>query len=286
MRVKVLGSAAGGGFPQWNCRCSNCRRYREGTFAGPARTQAQIAVSADADSWHLLNASPDLRAQIEAEPALHPARGLRHSPIASVALTSAELDQALGLLLLREWHAFQVYATAAVRTALLDRNAMFHVLERAPGQVCWNDVAPCAPFELARSGIAAVAIPAAGDAVSALIVRHGAGTLAYVPSAPAVPDAWLEWLDASDLLFFDGTFWSGDELIRVQGGGRTAREIGHLPVGGPDGALARLACLERPRKFFIHVNNTNPMLDEDGPERREVRNAGWEVASDGMEFEI
>jgi len=283
MRVKVLGTAAGGGFPQWNCRCSNCRRFREGAFAGPARTEAQVALSADGVSWHLLNASPDLRAQIEAEPALHPARGLRHSPIASVVLTSADIDQALGLLLLREWHSFEVYATPAVRRTLLDRNAMFQALQRVPGQVSWIDIMPCEPFEPARSGITVTAIPAAGEAVSALIVRHAGGALAYIPGAPSAPDAWLEWLDSCDLVFFDGTFWSDDELIRIHGGGRTAREIGHLPVPA---AIERLARLKHPRKFFIHVNNTNPMLDEDGPERRQVRAAGWELASDGMEFAI
>lgn len=298
MRVKVLGAAAGGGFPQWNCRCSNCRKLRQGDFAGAPRTQAQLAVSAVDGAWCLVNAAPDLRAQIEATPELQPREGLRHSPIASVILTGAELDQALGLLLLRESQALRVYATAAVRRILLEDNSMFGMLQRYAGQAEWSDIQPGAPFEPAH-GIRAtpLAVPGGypiyvngsrlaglppGEAVLALLLEG----LAFFPNAPCVDEAWLPCMESSDVLLFDGTFWSDDELIRVQGSGRTARQMGHLPISGSGGTLERLAGLRHPRKLFIHVNNTNPILDPESREYAQVREAGWEVAQDGMEFEL
>jgi pyrroloquinoline quinone biosynthesis protein B len=303
MRVKVLGAAAGGGFPQWNCRCLNCRRLRQGALRGVARTQAQLALSAG-EGWCLVNASPDLRVQIESAAELQPREGLRHSPISSVVLTCAELDQVLGLLLLRESQTLRVYATGAVRRILLEDNSMFGMLQRYPGQVTWCDIEPDAPFSPLR-GIRClpVAVPGgyplyvsgarrkplpAREAVLALYLESTASgrRLAYFPGAPSVDPAWLPGLEQSEVLLFDGTFWSDDELRRVQGGGRTAREMGHLPIGGAGGTLESLAGLPHTRKLFIHVNNTNPILDEDSPEYAAVRHAGWEVARDGMEFEL
>ena len=303
MRVKILGAAAGGGFPQWNCRCSNCRRLRQGSFQGTPRTQAQLAFSADDRNWYLVNASPDLRAQIESTPDLQPQEAQRHSPVRAVILTCAELDQVLGLLLLRESQTLRVYATRAVRRILLEDNSMFGMLRRYPGQVSWCDMLPGEPIEIdPRIRCAPLALPGGypfyvggsrlaqsppGEAVLALLLESSdGGKLAYFPGAPRVEEAWLPWMEQSDVLLFDGTFWTDDELIEVQGSGRTARQMGHLPVSGAGGALERLAGLRHPRKLFIHVNNTNPILDEESPAYRQVRDAGWDVARDAMEFAL
>jgi pyrroloquinoline quinone biosynthesis protein B len=307
VRVKVLGSAAGGGFPQWNCACSNCRRIREGSLRGSARSQAQVAVSADGDSWYLLNASPDLPRQIESFPALHPARRPRETPIAAFVLTSGDLDQVLGLILLRESQPLRVYAARSIRTLLIGNNIIFGMVR---DQISWDEIVPEREFELASvggasSGIRCLPFSLAGnypyyvsrELASSLESREAlvglelaplkaGGKLVYMPAAPGVDGGWLERLANCDLLLFDGTFWSDDELVQVRGGSRTARQMGHIPISGPGGSLERLAGLERPRKIFIHVNNTNPILDQDSREYRCVRDSGWEVARDGEEFEL
>ena len=306
MRVRILGSAAGGGFPQWNCACSNCRRIRAGGFRGSPRTQVQVAVSSDDTNWFLLSASPDLPRQIEAFSKLHPSTQSRQTPIAAFVLPGADLDQILGLILLRESQPLRVYATPSIRGIIMDNNIIFAMVRK---QITWDDLTPGVEFELAsvngtKSGIRclpfaltgnyphyldpalAASLPAA-DALLGLRLQSPSGRrLVYMPGAPAIEASWLDHLEACDLLLFDGTFWTDDELIRIQGAGRTARQMGHMPVSGPDGSLARLAHLQRPRKVYIHVNNTNPILDEDSPEYRSVRDAGWEVAHDGMEFEL
>jgi len=306
MLVKILGSAAGGGFPQWNCACLNCRALRAGTFHGKARTQTQLAISADGRLWFLLGASPDLRAQIEGTLALHPRDGIRQSPIAGVVLANADLDHVLGLLLLRELQPLRVYATASVRRILHDDNTMFRMLQRVPEQVVWTDFRPKEEFALCNakgedSGLRSSTLPLGThypayvgqtrqsqlnpqESSLAFILRSPAGArLAYLPAVPQVDDALLRQLDAADLLLFDGTFWSDDELIRVQGSGQSAQEMGHVPV---ETTLNRLAGLRRPRKIFIHINNTNPMLDEASAQFRQVRDAGWEIAEDGWQFEL
>jgi pyrroloquinoline quinone biosynthesis protein B len=308
MRIKILGSAAGGGFPQWNCACANCSAVRTGTFAGRARTQAQVALSNDGETWFLLGASPDLRSQIEATPELHPAEGVRISPISGVVLTSADLDHILGLLLLRELQPFRVFATASVLQILREDNSLFGMLNRVPRQVDWSTIVPGSPFELnsvdgPRSGVFATAIPLgtrypayvtptragqlqANEAVTGLVVESSGKRLAYLSAVGRIDDVLIERLENMDVLLFDGTFWSDDELIRVESSGATARQMGHLPVGGPDGSLRQLAKLRDMKKVFIHINNTNPMLDESSPEYREVRDAGWEIAEDGWQFTL
>jgi pyrroloquinoline quinone biosynthesis protein B len=309
MRIAILGSAAGGGFPQWNCACGNCSSLRAGSFTGKARTQAQIAITDDNGSWFLLGASPELRAQIEASPELHPGNGVRHSPIAGVVLTSGDLDHVLGLLLLRELQPLRIYATASIRRLLREDNLMFTMLNRAADQARWTDVVPGKTFALASSdektsGLMCEAIPLSSrypayvprhrasqlspcEAVLGIIIQDSAGNrLGYFPAVPAVDDGLLHLLESTDLLFFDGTFWSDDELMQVQSGTSTAREMGHIPVSSACGSLRRLAELRRPRKFFLHVNNTNPMLDESGPEYREVTAAGWEIAEDGWNIQL
>jgi pyrroloquinoline quinone biosynthesis protein B len=312
MQVKILGSAAGGGFPQWNCACRNCRALRAGTFRGKARTQTQVAISADSHSWFLLGASPDLRAQIESTPELHPRAAentTRQSPIAGAILLNADVDHVLGLLLLRELQPLHAYATESVRQILCEDNSMFAMLQRVPDQLTWNTFLPGTGFSLVDpsgkdSGLRCGALslgthfPAyvserrrsellSKEASLGLIVESQSGKrLAYMPAVPEITDELLSEIESSDLLLFDGTFWSDDELIRIQGSGQTARQMGHVSVSTPAGSLAQLAQLKRPRKIYIHVNNTNPMLDEAGPEYRQVRDFGWEIAEDGWQFDL
>lgn len=303
MLVKILGSAAGGGFPQWNCVCANCRRLRDGSLRGSPRTQTQLAWSSTPGQWGLLNASPDLRVQIEFTSELWPRDGTRDSPIRDVILPGAEVDQALGLLLLREFHSFRVYATCSVRKILSEDNSMFGVLARFPGQVCWHDILLDRPFCAGGARFEVLPLTGsfpgfvsagrsaelnAGDAVIGLVIspESGGGTLAVLQSVSCLPDALLERLQSCDAVLFDGTFWSDDEPLHIPGVSRTARQMGHLPLSGPGGSLERCAALHRSQKIFIHINNTNPILDEESAEHRMVREAGWEVARDGMEITL
>jgi pyrroloquinoline quinone biosynthesis protein B len=309
MRVKILGSAAGGGFPQWNCACPNCRAVRAGTFRGKARSQAQIAISADLRSWFLLGASPDLRGQIEATAELHPREGVRQSPIVGAVLANADVDHVLGLLLLRELQPLRVYAAESVRRILTEDNSMFAMLQRVPGQVTWTSFPPRTEFSLQNpagedSGLRCRALslgthyPAyvsasrqdelkLGEASLGLIVGLSSGKrLAYMPAVPQIDEVLLKESEAADVLLFDGTFWSDDELIRIQRSGQTARQMGHVPVSSAEGSLVQLAGLHHPRKIYVHINNTNPMLNEAGPEYRQVREAGWEIAEDGWQFDL
>jgi pyrroloquinoline quinone biosynthesis protein B len=292
----VLGSAAGGGYPQWNCRCPVCRLAWAGDRRVKPRTQTSIAVSADARRWTLLNASPDLRAQIAATPALQPTAGTRGSPIEAVLLTGAEIDQVAGLLTLRERQPFMLYATDETLGCLAD-NPMFHVL--APELVERRAVALEAPLAL-PGGIEARLFAVPGkpplyregatpvtDAETALNVgvelRVDAVRLAYVPGCAAVPPPLKQRLAPADTLLFDGTLFVDDEMIRSGSGEKTGRRMGHMPIDGPDGSLAALADLTG-RRIYIHINNTNPILVDGSPERRRIEQAGWTVAEDGMEI--
>ncbi len=309
MRVKILGSAAGGGFPQWNCACPNCRALRDGTFRSKARTQAQVAISSDGVTWFLLGASPDLRSQIEATPELHPREGVRQSPVTGAVLANADIDHVLGLLLLRELQPLRVYATDSIRRILTEDNSMFGMLQRVPGQVTWTGFTPGTIFPLLNaanedSGLRCRALslgthfPAfvserrqsalrSDEASLGLIVESPSGKrLAYLPAVPQIDDSLMKELELADVLLFDGTFWSNDELIRIQGSGQTALQMGHVPVSAAGGSLSRLAGLRRPRKIYMHINNTNPMLNEAGLEYRQVREAGWEIAEDGCQFDL
>ena len=307
MLIKILGSAAGGGFPQWNCNCRNCRSLRDGTFKGKPRTQTQVAICQDNRAWFLLNASPDLRTQIEATPVLHPRNHGRNSPIGGVLLTSGDIDQVTGLLSLRELQPFPIYCTPSIRRILQEDNSMFAMLNRVPGQVSWTDIScdgsfclqvergvgiDCRVFSLGSRFPAYVSPDRSlalkqEDALLGVIASSSADRhMAYMPAVPDVDDSLLKQLEETDLLLFDGTFWSDDELIRVQGSGSTAGEMGHIPVSGAEGSLRKLAGLQRPRKVFVHINNTNPMLDESGPEYAQVRAAGWEVAEDGWSLDL
>jgi len=309
MRVKVLGSAAGGAFPQWNCACANCRAVRAGTFHGKPRSQTQVAITQDDHSWFLLGASPDLRAQIEATPELHPRRGLRHSPIAGIALANADLDHVLGLLLLRELQPLHIFSTASVRRILREDNSMFGMLHRITDQTEWTDFESGQEFSIcdtegADSGLRCRALSlgnhypsyvtaerqsqlASGEASLGFFLHAKSGArLGYMPAVPKVDDGLLTELDTCDVLLFDGTFWGNTELMDLNTDlqtGPTARQMGHIPV---EETLVELAGLRRPRKIFLHINNTNPMLNEASAEHRRVRDAGWEIAEDGWQFDL
>jgi len=237
---------------------------------------------------------------------LHPHEGLRQSPLAGVVLANADVDHILGLLLLRELQPLRIYATASVRSILVQDNSMFGMLQRVANQAAWIDFGLELPFPLLNprdedSGIRCSALSlgahypayvtaarqsqlAPGEASLGFMVTSPSGPrFAYMPAVPHLDDELLDQLEACDVLLFDGTFWSDDELIRVQGGGQTARQMGHIPV---EDTLVRLAGVRRPRKIFLHINNTNPMLNEASPEHRAVREAGWEIAEDGWRFTL
>ncbi len=296
----VLGAAAGGGFPQWNCRCAVCRLAWDGDPRVTPRTQASLAVSADGMAWTLFNASPDLRAQLAATPALHPHDGLRSSPIQAVVLTGAEIDQTAGLLNLRERQPFSLMATQQTLSALGD-NPMFGAL--TSDIVTRRAIAPGTPFML-PGGLSAelFMVPGkvplylekgtpetsveSGSNVGVEIKADGA-TLLFVPGAAAVTPALLARIARADVLLFDGTLFTDNEMIVSGTGEKTGRRMGHMPIDGADGSLAALAGLGTglgKRRVYIHINNTNPILIDGSPERARVQAAGWEVAADGLEI--
>jgi pyrroloquinoline quinone biosynthesis protein B len=299
VRIRVLGAAAGGGFPQWNCGCSNCRKARAGSPDVIPLTQECVAVSADGERWLLLNASPEIRSQIEGFPPLHP-RAPRHSPIAGIVLTNGDLDHTLGLLSLRESHPLVVYATEAVRRGFTEGNVLYRTLERFPGQVTWKTLLLNKEIPLGES-LVLETIPAPGkppvhleksarsdpdENLGVLIHDRRSGKrLAYFSAAAGITPAMRAAIDRADCVFLDGTFWSSDELIALELGTKRAEEMAHVPVGGAEGSLVQLANF-RKRKIYIHINNTNPMLDRASPERRQAEAAGWEIAHDGMEFSL
>jgi len=310
MRIKILGSAAGGGFPQWNCGCPQCAGFRAGTLQARARTQAQAALSSDGARWFLLNASPDLRQQILSAPELAPKSGARNSPIAAVALTSADVDAVMGLLHLREFQPLQIFSTLGVRRALLEENALFKVLNRSHPPVRWETLAldRLVPLSIAsptdkKSGLFCKAVSLAGsypdylseslraslppdEAVVGLCLVSNEKRLFYAPNLPGIGDGWTRHVEESDLALLDGTFWKDDELNTIQKGSKSARQMGHLPLWGDRGLLRTSFRPSKTKRVLIHINNTNPVLNEQSEECRFVRQAGWEIAYDGMEFSL
>ncbi|MBV9023752.1 MAG: pyrroloquinoline quinone biosynthesis protein PqqB [Streptomycetaceae bacterium] len=300
MWLRVLGSAAGGGFPQWNCGCPGCRAVREGSRPCRSRTQSSVAVSPDYRRWFLLNASPDIRAQIESLPTPHP-REIRTTPLAAVLLTDTELDHTLGLLLLRESRALELHATHAVHETLCEGTSLLRTLERyCP--VEWRPVVPGVEVSLG-DGLRYRAFDAPtskrarfgpfgsrgeqGRVVGYRLTDERSGrTAVYLPGVQQLTTAVREQLDDCACLLVDGTCWRDDELIRLGLSGKSAREMGHLPIHGPDGSLGQLSPLAIERKIYVHINNTNPILLEDAPERRLVEERGMEVAMDGLEIQV
>jgi pyrroloquinoline quinone biosynthesis protein B len=292
----VLGAAAGGGFPQWNCRCPVCRLAWAGDPRVKPRTQSSLAVSADREHWVLLNASPDLRAQIQATRALQPRSGLRHSPIAAVVLTGAEVDQTAGLLTLRERQSFDLFGTAETQSALA-ANPIFGVLDASV--VARKTVAPNELFNL-PGGLQAELFTVPGKAPLYLEgdapelkaetgvnvgieITSGPRRLLYIPGAAGVSETMRERLARTDVVLFDGTLFSDDEMIKAGVGSKAGRRMGHMQLVGDDGTLAALADCKA-RRILTHINNTNPILIAGSAERRQVETAGFEIAEDGMEI--
>jgi|SRR5579884_3434211 len=305
MHVRLLGTAAGGGFPQWNCGCLNCEGVRRGTIRAQPRTQSCAAVSADRQRWFLLNASPDVRIQIESFVPLLPHGTVRGTAIQGILLTNADLDHTLGLLVLRENGRLSVHATSSVQRALDEGFHLSEVLARYGG-VDWHQpparLAPLVCADGTLSGLRYAAFPVPGklpryregrasssaeDAVGYLLVDESTGgRLVCVPGLAALDREVLIRLQEADALLLDGTFWSEVEMQNVGTGTASAREMGHLPVGSEEGSLSAMASLPAARKIYVHINNTNPMLREDSPERRAVEKAGVEVGWDGLEFTL
>jgi pyrroloquinoline quinone biosynthesis protein B len=305
--IRVLGSAAGGGFPQWNCGCANCVGVRTGSLAAVARTQESVALSADGVSWFLLNASPEIRQQIESFPGLHP-RARRDTPIQGIVLTNGDLDHCLGLLSLRESQPLALYATERVRRGFTEGNVLYRTLQRFEGQAIWHplDLNAAAAVPLRRlngepSGLTlrAFAVPGkaalhldqtnpeAGDNIGLVVEDERTGRrLAYMAAAGANSPAVTAAVAEADCVFFDGTFWSSDELIAQGASNRRAEDMAHWPIGGPEGSLGFLGRYAHARRVYTHINNTNPILREDSPERAYVTAVGVEVAFDGMELTL
>ena len=309
MQIKVLGAAAGGGFPQWNCRCENCRRARAGDPAVKPRTQASLAVSADGQRWVLLNASPDLSAQLRATPQLYPpdsAAG-RGSPIASVILSGGDIDCIAGLLSLREGHEFNVYAPLFVET-ILRENQVFSVLDKKhvkfhplmegradelrdvagdPLGLCVEPFSVPGKIPLYQEDGRDLPALVNAQAVVGLRVWDGSGrTLFFVPGCARVLPAMLHRFEEADVVFFDGTLWRDDEMIVAGVGTKTGARMGHVSLSGSEGSLAAFSGGKIRRKIYIHINNTNPILCDDSPEAEIVRAHGWEISWDGMEITL
>lgn len=300
MKIIVLGAAAGGGFPQWNSNADGCRRARRGDAAAESRTQASIAVSRDGDRWFLLNASPDLRQQINDTPALHPRTGLRHSPIAGVILTGGDVDVVAGLLTLRERQALSVHATRRIHD-VLDANPIFEVLAR--DLVARPVQSLDQPFAL-EDGLDAFFFAVPGkvplyleqgtepppividDTTVGLEIGDGESRVVYIPGCAAMTPDLRARLEGADLVFFDGTLWRDDEMLVAGIGAKTGKRMGHMSLSGPDGTIAAFAGIAVGRKVVIHMNNSNPVLLADSAERAEAEAAGWTIAHDGMEFTV
>src|SRR5581483_2623589 len=302
MRVRVLGSSAGGGFPQWNCACRVCQAAREG--GARPRLQSSVAVSADGQRWFLLNASPDVRFQIEAFAPLRPPRGaLRGTGVEAVLLTNADLDHTLGLLLLREGGPLRVYASAPTRRSLQSGLRLPSLLEAYGGADFVEpprELKPLAVSDGSPSGLLFMAFPVPGKPPRYLestraFARYDnvgyriedaatGGRLVFIPDIGSIDPQVERQMSACEALLFDGTLWDEREMLAL--GGRAAAAMAHLPVGGPSGSLRRLAQLKGPRRLYIHINNSNPMLLEHSPERELVTAGGVEIAEDGMELAL
>lgn len=297
MKCLVLGAAAGGGFPQWNCACPGCTRARSGDPAARPRTQVSVAATEDGAHWLLIGASPDLRQQILQTPALFPSEGARHSPIAAVVLLSADVDGIAGLLVLREQQPLRIYAPAPI-LAILGQNQIFSALDsRIVERI---ELAPNTPVA-AVPGLTLTLLPMPGkiplyqENRNSVLAEPGAtyaarldagGRCAIVaPACAEYSETVQQSLALANVLLFDGTLFTDDEMIAWHVGEKTGRRMGHVPVSGAEGSLAKLSA-HAGRCIYLHINNTNPILLDDSPQRAEVDSAGVEVAYDGMEIDV
>ena len=299
MEAIVLGSGAGGGVPQWNCRCPICEMARAGDARVLPRTQSSLALSGDGENWLLVNASPDIRQQFAQTRSLHPRHGARHSPISAVLLTNGDVDHVAGLLTLRESQPFKLYATQSVRAAV-DANRIF--------SVCNPDFVPRVPIVIGEAfepvpGLRVELFTVPGkialwledetmkigestENTVGLEVTADGKRLLYIPGCAAVTPAVRERIRGADVLLFDGTLWTDSEMIEAGLGTKTARRMGHVPLSGGDGSIAGLADLPAGRRIFVHINNTNPILVEGSDERKSAEASGWEIGYDGMRIDL
>jgi pyrroloquinoline quinone biosynthesis protein B len=306
MLIKVLGSAAGGGFPQWNCCCPYCQRVRNGDKRVHARMNSSLAISDDGKAWYLINATPDVNVQIEAHAALRPGPNIRSTPILGVLLTDAELDHTIGLLSLRQNAEIEVYAAAPVLNALTGPFPVRQILE-SYASLHWEEVKPgeffplfggrliAYPFQLGNKSPRYAStdpnnkskMETAPWVIGYRIKDQLTGGVAvYAPGIESWTIELEKQLEKTDCIFIDGTFWHSDELRRLGVSEWVAAEMGHIPITGPLGSFERLAQLTAHRKIYIHINNTNPILDEDSPQFRSLKEQGIEVGYDGLELEV
>lgn len=299
MKAIILGSSAGGGVPQWNCRCPICELARAGDPRVPHRTQSSIAVTEDGENWLLVNASPDLRQQLSETPELHPSRGARHSPISAVLLTNGDVDHVAGLLTLRERQPFDLYATDGV-SAAVEANRIFSVC--APDVVSRRNVKLGDVFEpvpgletelFSVPGKVALwledetmVIGEASENTVGLEVRADGRRLVYIPGCAEVSDDVRARVEGADVVLFDGTLWTDSEMIDLSLGTKTGRRMGHQPLSGADGTIKSLEPVSVGRRIFVHINNTNPILVAGSRERVEAEASGWEVGHDGMRITL
>ncbi|MGE6994957.1 pyrroloquinoline quinone biosynthesis protein PqqB [Pseudomonas sp. NPDC047961] len=303
MFIQILGSAAGGGFPQWNCNCVNCAGLRNGSLRAKPRTQSSIAISDDGENWILCNASPDIRAQLESFPKLQPARGPRDTAIGAIILLDSQIDHTTGLLTLREGCPHEVWCTEMVHQDLSTGFPLFKMLEHWNGGLRWNPIALEGSFTIATCpnlNITPIPLrssappysphrndPHPGDNIGLLIEdRKTGGTLFYAPGLGQVSPELLELMRSADCLLVDGTLWRDDEMRVREVGTKLGSEMGHLHQSGPGGMIEVLDGMPAARKILIHINNTNPILDEDSAERAVLDEHGIEVSFDGMSIEL
>jgi pyrroloquinoline quinone biosynthesis protein B len=303
LHLKVIGVAAGGGYPQWNCACEMCQRVRESGIRAPAQLHASLAVSGSGENWYLVNATPDVRFQIESFPALHPGPGLRETRLRGVLLTDAEFDHSIGLLILREGSPLDIYGTPAVLATLKEIFPIEKMVQSyAPFR--WVSIDPDRSFGIDgdrlritafRLGVKRPRYTAGSEIDGDWVIGYRfedlqtGGRVLYAPAIEAWTPILTEELARTDCAFVDGTFWSEDEMIRIGASTRTAKEMGHIPINGPEGSVQHLMASAGPRGrrlIYIHINNTNPILDENSAERRMLVERGIEIGRDGLELEV
>ncbi|UMA64692.1 pyrroloquinoline quinone biosynthesis protein PqqB [Roseivivax marinus] len=295
-RAHILGAAAGGGLPQWNCGCENCNLARAGTI--PPQTQSSLAVTGNGTDWAILNASPDIRQQMASAAPLHPA-DLRELPLSSVLLTNGDIDHVAGLLTLREVQPFDLFATRGIHEVIAG-NPIFGALR--PDVVTRREVALDTPAEIAPGLTATLfAVPGKvplylegetvetemlGEQTVGVELRAEGRTAYYIPGCATLTDDLRARLDGATTVFFDGTLWTDDEMVRAGLGQKTGKRMGHMSMNGPDGSIAAFADLDVATRVFVHMNNTNPVLRPDSAERSEAEAAGWIIGQDGMEIAL
>jgi len=303
MKIRVLGSGAGGGFPQWNCNCDNCRRLRHNEINAKARTQSSIAVSTDNTNWLLINASPDIRAQLETFPAIQPKKGIRDTGIKAIMLMDSQIDHTTGLLILREGEPLDIYCSEMVKQDLTTGFPLFNMLadyctvnhHPIPVDGSGFEIAGIDDLRFYTHALKSKAPPYSphrhdphdGDNVGVIIEQISTGKKVYYsPGLGAFEPHVMRAMEAADCLLVDGTFWTDDEMICQKAGIKRAQDMGHLAQSGPGGMIETLNTIDNTRKILIHINNTNPILDEDSQQRQILDQAGIEVSYDGLEVEL